>query len=234
MSGSLQSKGGITVQSESSKYIAIGSTNINGYSSTANADRIVLQANGTAVLRVGRSSNSTADNQQYVQIPSAYARNYSDYSSRKTVWVSSGGTLAGQSPSSKRYKESITYLDENELIRNEIIFAAKSLRPSMFRYKEGVITEPMYFNESYNSALYAIGLIAEDVKESVGDYGVNYIEDGDELLVENWNDRPVLVMTLALAQENTRVIEEQQREIDDLKDRLSKLEALLEKGGESR
>ena len=104
----------------------------------------------------------------------------------------------------------------------------------MFRYKEGVITEPMYFNESYNSALYAIGLIAEDVKESVGDYGVNYIEDGDELLVENWNDRPVLVMTLALAQENTRVIEEQQREIDDLKDRLSKLEALLEKGGESR
>lgn len=143
--------------------------------------------------------------------------------------ITSAGTIQKAASSSKRYKNHITYATENDLIKTGLIQGAKSLKPCLFRYNEGYIASEDYDDDiSFDDTKYTIGLIAEDVNIALGDIATEFILDKETQTkqIENWHDRPVLVATLALAQNNTKQIEELKQIIT----KQSELIATLQKG----
>lgn len=198
------------------------------YSSTGVYTLFTLSGEGATALEFGHDNNST--NNYYVKSNVVYNRTSS---SASNVYIGSTGVLV-RSTSSARYKNHITYLEDSDMINAEVIEDARALKPCLFRYNEGHITDTND-GKPYNDARYEIGLIAEDVEEAIGDYAAIYaMDDNDDLVVENWSDRAVITMVVSLAQDNAnrldekdKIIEKQQKEIDDLKERLARLEARL-------
>lgn len=167
-----------------------------------------------------RTTTVSGSSKRLAAIP--YIRNYTmTSSSADAVYVNSNGTI-GISSSSKRFKTSITYFDENELLSEDAVRSIRSFRPSIFRYNENVLENPE--KDGYK---YEIGLIAEDVNSTIGALGTIY-EDDKESIPRNWQERPVIVLTLTLAQNNAKRIDELENLVASQNDRINKLEEQLQ------
>lgn len=104
-------------------------------------------------------------------------------------------------PSDRRIKEDITVLEHSE----EFV---EALHPMRFKYKD---------RDGYHH-----GFIAQDVQEALQDECNIVIETPDGMLAVNYAE---IVADLVC------VVKEQKKRIDDLEERLSKIEALLEEDG---
>ena len=113
----------------------------------------------------------------------------------RSVLVTSGGTF-GTSASSKRYKKDIVPTGD------KYFDCLLSIEPVTFKY-----TNVKPGEEWYNEDI--PGFIAEDVADKYP-IGVFYNESG---LVEDWNDRLILVGTLALLQKLYKRVDELERKI---------------------
>lgn len=124
------------------------------------------------------------------------------------VFASDGSTLAYLSSSSRRYKDHIRRAelsDVQSLYKLPVVY---------FKYRDG------YLDENDRLVGKQIpGFYAENVQMLYPD-GVRYDADG---YAEDWNERTIIPAMLKL-------IQEQKSQIDNLEDRLSKLEQLI--GGE--
>ena len=134
----------------------------------------------------------------YIQAPDVYNRTTS---SGSNVRVNSNGTLYRYSSSSMRYKKDITTKLNDELDPERLY----DLKVWQYKYREGHLDKD---DQRYGQDI--IGFIAEDVKQKYP-IAVNYNEDGQ---VENWNVEMILPAMLKL-------IQEQKKEIDELKERLN-------------
>ena len=126
------------------------------------------------------------------------------------MYITSNGWIRRTTnTSSERYKTDIKDLEE-ELNPNKLY----DLNIKQFRYKNEY--QPNENDKRYNKNL--IGFIAEDV-ERVYPIAVDYTEDGQ---VDNWNERYIIPAMLKL-------IQDQKKEIDELKNRVSALENIDKK-----
>ena len=144
-----------------------------------------------------RSFKST-DDKMYIQAPDVYNRTTS---SGSNVRVNSNGTLYRYSSSSMRYKKDITTKLGDELDPERLY----DLKIWQYKYREGHLDKN---DQRYGQDI--IGFIAEDVKQKYP-IAVNYNEDGQ---IENWNVEMIVPAMLKL-------IQNQKKEIDELKERLN-------------
>ena len=136
------------------------------------------------------------------------------------LYIGDGGWIKhGQSVSSKRYKEEIKEL-ENEEFNPERLY---DLKVKQFKYKKDY--QPNEKDSRYDKDL--VGFIAEEVAE-IYPIAADYNEKGE---VENWNDRYIIPPMLALIQkqkihqdEQDRLIKEKNKKINDLEERIKALE----------
>ena len=135
-----------------------------------------------------------------VSIPAAYTNTQSGSAN---VIVNSGGLLVRSTSSSRRYKEGIME-DLGDLDPN----ALYDLKVVKFKYKDGYISED---DERYGKEV--IGFIAEDVDE-LYPIAVRH-EDGK---AEMWESNYIIPAMMKL-------IQNQKKEIDELRARLDRLEA---------
>ena len=143
-------------------------------------------------------------------------------SSNWYVLADSSGALYRYVSSSKRYKNHITYVEENETMLSETINAARNLKPAIYRYNEGYVTD-----ETYNDGTYNFGFIVEDLDEEIGSYVVGYVEKDGAYIPENWDVHPLVSIITTLAQDNANRLDEKDKEIAELKDRIETLEKLV-------
>ena len=134
----------------------------------------------------------------YIQAPDVYNRTTSTGSN---VRVNSNGTLYRYSSSSMRYKKDITTKLGDELDPERLY----DLKIWQYKYREGHLDKN---DQRYGQDI--IGFIAEDVKQKYP-IAVNYNEDGQ---IENWNVEMIVPAMLKL-------IQNQKKEIDELKERLT-------------
>lgn len=138
------------------------------------------------------------DGSMYIQAPDVYNRTTS---SGSNVRVNSNGTLYRYSSSSMRYKKDITTKLGDELDPERLY----DLKIWQYKYREGHLDKN---DQRYGQDI--IGFIAEDVKQKYP-IAVNYNEDGQ---IENWNVEMIVPAMLKL-------IQNQKKEIDELKERLT-------------
>lgn len=120
------------------------------------------------------------------------------------LYITSSYNFRKVASSSKRYKKNITDKIE-ERLNPEALY---KLPVKQFKYKEGYLTkEAKRYNENI------LGFIVEDLQE-VFESAVEYNEDGTP---EMWNYKVMIPAMLKL-------IQDQKKEIDELKERVSKLE----------
>ena len=143
-------------------------------------------------------SFKASDGSMYFQVPDIYARTTS---SGSNVRVNSNGTLYRYSSSSMRYKTDITTRLSDELDPERLY----DLKVWQYKYREGHLDKD---DQRYGQDI--IGFIAEDVKQKYP-IAANYNEDGE---VENWNVEMIVPAMLKL-------IQDQKKEIDELKERLN-------------
>lgn len=141
-----------------------------------------------------------------VSIPSAYTNTQSGAAN---VIVNSGGLLVRSTSSSRRYKEDIT--EELGDLDPDVLYDLKVVK---FKFKDGYISED---DERYQKDV--IGFIAEDVDE-LYPIAVRH-EDGK---AEMWESNYIIPAMMKL-------IQNQKKEIDELKARLDRLEARFSDDG---
>lgn len=124
--------------------------------------------------------------------------------SESTVVVSSTGYIK-KSSSSKCYKKHISFMDEKE-VKN-----LYNLRPVYFKYKDGVLDQD---NESYNKEI--PGFYAELVNK----YFPEAVVHNAKGQVEDWDVRKLVPAMLKL-------IQLQKEQLNRQKERLSKIESIL-------
>ena len=183
---------------------------------------VYFQITNPSSVNLFRCFNDSSGNG--VQSECWYSRTYS---SGTNAYITSAGTLGRNTSSSRRYKNHITYLDD--LLKDEVIESARALKPCLFRYNPGYVTGEEYDGSKYNDGRYQLGLIAEDVEDSIGNYATTYYYDKkkDETLVENWIDRAVLTAVLQLAQDNADRLDEKDQIIKAQEDKIKELESKL-------
>lgn len=125
-----------------------------------------------------------------------------------------GNAVAFQSSSSRRYKHDIKPIEDKQLDPHRLL----QLKIVQFVYNEDHILQ---YKDTANQTI--PGIIAEDVAE-IYPSAVIHNEDGQ---IESWDERRLIPGMLALIQEQHTKIVIQQKEIDDLKQRLERLEKLL-------
>lgn len=138
------------------------------------------------------------DGSMYIQAPDVWNRTTS---SGANVRVTKAGTLYHYSSSSMRYKTDITTKLSNELDPERLY----DLKVWQYKYREGYLNKN---DQRYGQDI--IGFIAEDVKQKYP-IAANYDEDGQ---IENWNVEMIVPAMLKL-------IQDQKKEIDELKERLN-------------
>ena len=141
-----------------------------------------------------------------VSIPAAYT---TTQSGAANVIVNSGGLLVRSTSSSRRYKEDIT--EELGELDPNVLYDLKVVK---FKFKDGYISED---DERYGKEV--IGFIAEDVDE-LYPIAVRH-EDGK---AEMWESNYIIPAMMKL-------IQNQKKEIDELKARLDRLEARFSDDG---
>lgn len=132
------------------------------------------------------------------------------------VFESDGATLAYLSSSSKRYKDNIRKISDEE--------AEKILNIPIvwFKYKDGYLSENDRFVGKPMQGMYA-----EDVYENIPE-AVQLNEDGT---VEDWNYRILIPLMIKDAQIKDKKIKEQLKEIETLKSNQEKILQALSKAG---
>lgn len=125
--------------------------------------------------------------------------------------IGSGGKIKRVASSSKRYKKDITE-DISEELNPENLYDVTIYQ---YRYKNGYLSDD-------NAERNQIGFIVENL-EKYYPISVEYIEDenGDKM-PETWNDRYLIPAMLKL-------IQEQKKEIDDLKEQVLKLSERIDR-----
>lgn len=122
------------------------------------------------------------------------------------MYITSNGWIRRTSKTSSQvYKKDIKDIQKDELNPENLY----NLDVKQFKYKDQY--QPNEKDSRYNKEL--IGFIAEDL-EKIYPIAVDYTEDGQ---VDNWNERYIIPAMLKL-------IQNQKKEIDSLKERLDKLE----------
>ncbi len=143
-------------------------------------------------------------------IRSQYMYTNDTVSNNANLYITSNGWLRRTTnTSSQRYKKDIKDI-KNEELNPEKLY---NLKIKQFKYKKEF--QPNKADARYDETL--IGFIAEDVADVypiAADYEID--KDGNKI-VENWNERYIIPAMLQL-------IQNQKKEIDDLKERVSKLE----------
>lgn len=176
---------------------------------------------GTAYLRVNNTNSTNiidihSTNNRYLKIQSgveihAGTSIYLDYSSNywKIKGTNQDGNLAVQGSSSRRYKHDITEEISEELNPHKLY--KLPMKQFVFNSDHSV-----QYPDMRDKTL--PGFIAEDVEE-IYPSAVIHNEDGS---VENWDERRIIPGMLKL-------IQEQHEEIESLKDRVDRLEKLIER-----
>lgn len=167
------------------------------------AARMVREVNGSTVFDMLNGSISGTGTCSFAQTYTLTS------SSAANVRVESGGTLYRSTSSSRRYKDAIT-TDLADL-DPEVLYKLPVVR---FRFKDGYISEN---DERYGKDV--IGFIAEDVDE-LYPIAVRH-EDGQ---AEMWESNYIVPAMMKL-------IQNQKKEIDELKARLDRLEARFSDDG---
>ncbi len=116
------------------------------------------------------------------------------------AWVSNTQGHGGD-PSDRRFKKDITYDVDGDIL--------DGLKPVRYKFKTADV-------ERY-------GFIAQDVQEVVPSI-VETAPEGDQLYLQ-YND--IIAILTAKVQKQTKTIDEQSKKIQDLEDRIARLEALL-------
>ena len=145
-------------------------------------------------------SFKASDGEMYIQAPDIRNRTTS---SGSNVRVNSNGTLYRyvSGSSSIRYKKDITTMLNDELDPERLY----DLHVWQYKYREGHLDKN---DQRYGQDI--IGFIAEDVKQKYP-IAANYDEDGQ---IEGWSTEIILPAMLKL-------IQDQKKEIDELKERLN-------------
>lgn len=121
-------------------------------------------------------------------------------------------TYTNLTPSSKRYK------NVGRLVTDEDIQEAYNIKVYMAQYKEGVLKET---DERYHKT-YPM-FIAEQMEQHLP-ISVDHDVDGQ---CETWNDRVLIPFMFQMIKSQKNQLDKQQKKIEDLEERLAKLEALL-------
>lgn len=191
---------------------------------TANSSGLTLEsATGTYSIGIGSFYGGTEVTGKF-KTPWGYENTSSGAAN---CHITSAGTIQKAASSSKRYKNHITYAEDMNMVSYGLIEGAKSLKPCLFRYNDGYIESEDYDEEvSFDNTRYTIGLIAEDVNSALGDIATEFIFDkeSNSKIVENWHDRPVIVATLALAQDNAKQIQELRKIVEEQSQLILKLQ----------
>lgn len=138
-----------------------------------------------------------------------------NYEKGQVVWGKNGKLLRKVSASSRRYKNSITSMNDDTEARENIINAITNLPVCTFKYNKGFYPDP------YDYDKLTLGYIAEDVDDSgLGNYGA-VLYDGDK--VENWEQRVMLPATTLLAQDNRQKIQKLENKIKELEAKISSM-----------
>ena len=179
--------------------------NVSGTTDTRlTASRLVRTANGATVLDL------TGGNAVGTGLCS-FAMTYTSTSSvAPNVVVVSGGTLYRSTSSSRRYKHDIN--DELGELDPEALYDVSVVR---FKYNDDYLSE-----DDQNYGKDVIGFIAEDIAEKYP-VAVNYDDEGKP---EMWQSNYLIPAMMKL-------IQNQKKEIDELKARLDRLEALFKDDG---
>lgn len=133
--------------------------------------------------------------------------------------LTDAGYLCKYSGSSKRFKNHITYIDENDEMYLETVKAARDFRTVIYKYNNGYVGED-------EASYYRMGFIAEDLDSSIGSYVVQYDEE-DQNVPDHWDVYPLVSIITVLAQDNAKRLDEKDKEIAELKDRIETLEKLV-------
>lgn len=146
---------------------------------------------------------------------------YSDnlvYDKNPNMYITTAGNIRRTTQfSSKRYKESIDDIKEKELNPENLY----SLPVRQFKYKKKY--QPEKESIRYNKLV--PGLIAEEV-EKIYPIAVDYeVDENGNKIVENWNERYIIPGMLKLIQNHKRQLDGQKKVIEELKERINKLEA---------
>lgn len=129
--------------------------------------------------------------------------------STNTDLISRGRYIAFQSTSSRRYKHDVKPVEDSALDPHRLY----ELEVKQFRYHDGMVLQ---YDDMANRN--HVGFIAEEVDEIYPDAVIHH--DGQ---VESWDERRIIPPMLKL-------IQEQKQKIDELEERIARLEALLLKG----
>lgn len=145
-----------------------------------------------------------------VTFPSVYSNTST---TTNQVVIGTAGRLFRRSSSSKRYKNHVKNMSENESM------ALYNLPVVWFVYKNGYLNK-----EDLKSGKQVPGFYAEDVDKYLPD-AADYIEDKDgNLIPENWDERTLIPYMVKL-------IQSQHEEIETLKSNQSKILQALSKAG---
>lgn len=150
----------------------------------------------------------------YIKSNPTYARTYA---AAANVYINSSGVLQRSTSSSERYKTDITDVVNEDLNPYKIL----DIPVRQFKFNEDNIPLDRDPDDIY------IGLIAEEVNKAYP-AATEYTEDGQ---VEMWNIKvlfPALLKIVQDQQKEIKVLKEQINNTDELKQRIAKLEAMVE------
>lgn len=183
---------------------------------------IVFEGGNSSFLNIKGGSSSSAKG-MYFTNTAAYVTGYlyaldnfynekalSNTSTYRTVTMTATGLL-GVTSSSKRWKENIHKVDETDA--RAIVDGLLAVDVVRFQYKEGHVSD-----EHFDYSKPILGLIAEDVYAKFPDGAI--VDAKDETLVDDWDFRKIIPALILTAQE-------QKQKIDELEDRITRLETLL-------
>ena len=193
----------------------------NGYYAVGSAQNNITSENNNVYISGG------FDGKYFLRSFPVYSRTYSSIgtghnASNAYVCITSHGTFGRYESSSIRYKNSVEYLTNNNystIKQNKKVYnnknddsdilAVLNLPIARFKYNEGYFTGEKHFD--YNQK--DLGLIAEDVAKICPECAT-YITKDNQIIPESYNIKPLVIRMLY-------VIQKQQKEIEELKQKLT-------------
>lgn len=147
--------------------------------------------------------------------PSSETANANMVSEQTLNFYINGKKLAYESSSSIRYKHNIKEIRDKTLDPHKLL----ALKVVQFEWNED---HSLQYADMRGKTI--PGIIAEDVAEI---YPAAVIHDPETGEIESWDERRILPGMLALIQEQDKTIKGQQKQINDLAERVEKLEKLI-------
>lgn len=202
--GALVVNGGVGI----SGALNVGNISTSQISFGASSDMATILSDSTSGLKISRQGSSITLTGVAVKIKAASTGAWTT-GSGTVAHINSSGELVKYS-SSKRYKTNFHYDINRQEYHNELM----QFKPLEYSYKS-------------SPQLTERGMIAEDV-EKINPNLVVY--DDNTKLVESYKDRDVITMLIVEAQEKDKIINQQQKQINELTLKVTEILKLL-KGG---